>query len=89
MKIFKYPLEYKDGIQEVELPDCTNVICVHHQISRPCIWAEVYEVHDNAPVTRRFEVFPTGVRLPLDLVYIGTVFPLNAQQVYHIYEHTS
>lgn len=82
--IYKYTLEIADD-QEITMPRGAEILCVHEQDHRVCIWAEV--VTDRHPQQRRFIVRGTGYSIDpnLDKKYIGTVFLSNGL-VFHVFE---
>lgn len=84
-KIFKYQLETKD-IQQVEMPQGAEILCIQTQNETPCIWALV---EPNATVTKRaFEIFGTGhnVHENANRKYIGTYQLQGGKFVFHCFE---
>lgn len=83
--IYKYTLEATD-VQQIEIPQGAEILCIQTQNETPCIWALV---DPNATVTKRvFEIFGTGHNVPENgnRKYIGT-FQLNqGALVFHCFE---
>jgi len=84
-KIFKY--ELKDvGIQEIQLPEGAEILCIQTQNDIPFIWAVVYT---NVTFTKRFfEIYATGQSFDgnTDRKYIGTYQIKNGAYVFHCFE---
>lgn len=84
-KIFKYQLETTD-VQQVEMPQGAEILCIQTQNETPCIWALV---EPNATVTKRaFEIFGTGHNVPENgnRKYIGTYQLMGGGLVFHCFE---
>jgi hypothetical protein len=84
-KIFKYKLETK-GIQEIEMPQGAEILCIQNQFETPCIWAIV---EPNATVTKRtFVIIGTGQSATEhpNNKYIGTYQLMGGQLVFHCFE---
>lgn len=83
--IWKYTLGGK-AIEEIEMPQGAQILCVQTQREDVCLWAVVDE---SAPMQKRIiEVFGTGHPMPRteSRVYIGT-FQMNAGSlVFHVFE---
>jgi hypothetical protein len=87
--VWKFELELKDGIQEVIIPQYSQIVAVGNQYNEVVFWAEVQT--NNKKVVRRFIVHGTGhpITYPTE-TYIGTVSTMinNNYLVWHIYEVT-
>ena len=84
-KIFKYQLETTD-IQQVEMPQGAEILCIKTQNETPCIWALV---ETNATVTKRiFEIIGTGFNITENdnRKYIGTYQLNGGSLVFHCFE---
>lgn len=83
-KIFKYQLDTTD-IQQIEMPQGAEILCLHTQNVTPCIWALV---NPDAPVSKRtFEIFGTGHNIPeANRKYIGTYQLRSGDLVFHCFE---
>lgn len=83
-KVFKYKLQTKD-IQEIEMPELSEVLCVQIQNNVPCIWVKVDT--KNELKKRFFLVVGTGNPVPDNPSnYIGTYQLLDGDLVYHVFE---
>ena len=85
-KIFKYQLE-TTSIQEIEMPQGSEILCIQTQNGIPCIWALVEQ---NATVTKRkFLIVATGHSLPKNrnIKYIGTYQLSDGRMVFHCFEN--
>jgi DNA-directed RNA polymerase subunit RPC12/RpoP len=83
-KIFKYPLAIDDEI-EISMPEGSEILAVHTQMERPCIWAIV---DPDAPlITRRLCIRGTGHTFKgNEGKYIGTCQVDNEFLVFHVFE---
>lgn len=82
--IFKYQLKTTD-LQEIEMPELAEVLCVQVQNGIPCIWAKVET--ENALKKRAFFVVGTGNPLPDNPSnYIGTYQLYDGGLVFHLFE---
>ena len=87
-RVFKYALEIMD-YQPVDMPAGAEILCVHGQWGKPCIWALVNP--NNQVETRRFRIVGTGHSAE-DITfsgYIGTaqiVYPMDGPLVWHAFE---
>ena len=84
-KIFKYQLETTD-VQQLEMPQGAEILCIQTQNGIPCIWALV---EPNATVTKRaFEIFGTNCNVPENAKrkYVGTYQLNNGGLVFHCFE---
>lgn len=84
-KIFKYQLETTD-VQQVEIQQGAEILCVQTQNEKPCIWALV--TPENDKVKRTFEIFGTGFSVPENGIrsYIGTYQLNDGALVFHCFE---
>lgn len=84
MRIWKYPLERRDG-QIITMPAGSRVLCVHNQFDEPFLWALV---DPEAALERRwFLTFGTGhggVRGQ----YVGTYIDGQGAYVWHVFDAT-
>ena len=91
LRVFKYAFNVEDRFS-VEMPEDATILHVDVQGEQgPCMWALVDEV--KPVVSRRFAVFGTGHRIPLEgaLLYVRTFQqpPRTFQQppfVWHLFE---
>ena len=86
-QIWKYKLPV-DGYQSwVEMPEGSEIICVHEQDSHVCLWAIVDPSNEN--LRRFFEIFGTGhsIQVPT-LKYVGTAF-MKTGLVWHVFEEVT
>ena len=84
-KIFKYQLETTD-VQQIEMQQGAEILCIQTQNETPCIWALV---EPNATVVKRaFEIFGTGHNIPenANRKYVGTYQLENGQLTFHCFE---
>lgn len=84
-QIFKYQLDTTD-IQQVEMPEGAEILCVQTQYGIPCIWALV---QPNAALSKRtIEIFGTGHNVPenANRKYIGTYQLRQVNLVFHCFE---
>lgn len=81
--VWKYTLRPMICCQQ--MPTGARLLTVAAQGDDLCVWVEVDP--DAAPVTRRMEVFPTGVPIPgdYDWEYVGTVH-MPGPLVFHVYD---
>lgn len=83
--IYKYPLEITD-MQLVQMPSCSNILCVQLQGDSLCLWAEVCTDEPTRGYT--IEIIGTGnPMMPIGFVtrrYISTV--QQGPLVWHIFE---
>ena len=81
--IWKYPLHKM--INYIELPTVARVLAVHMQGRFPCLWVQL-DTHSET-MRRKFAIYSTGEELPDNAgIYVGSVFPDDAELVWHIYE---
>jgi hypothetical protein len=87
-KIYKYKLETTD-VQQIEMPQGAQVLCVQTQDEIPCIWAIV---DPNAALkSRTFEIYGTGHDFPKNewpdrRRYVGTYQLRKGALVFHCFE---
>ena len=91
-KIFKYQLANVD-LQNVEMPQGSEILCIQTQNEIPCIWALVDP--NKEPINRRIGIFGTGQELPMlpineNATYIGTyqlqMSELGGTLVFHCFD---
>jgi hypothetical protein len=83
--IYKYKLETA-SVQNIEMPEGAEILCVQTQGKTPCIWALV---DPSVKLTKRtFEIFCTGNNIPDDVnrKYIGTYQLYGGEMVFHCFE---
>lgn len=84
--IWKFELETTD-VQRIEMPACSEILCIQTQNEKPCIWALVLPSNSEAKVKRTFEIFGTGHNVPrADRKYIGTYQLNGGSLVFHCFE---
>ncbi len=86
--IYKYELE-TTGIQEIEMPANAQILSVHVQYEKPCIWAMV----DTDRITGKVKIatFVTWHEVTSDgsLSYIGTYQLHGGALVFHVFKITN
>lgn len=83
--IWKAELKTID-VQEIEVPVGAEMLCVHEQLNRACIW---YRGDPLAEKEKRLiGLVATGKPVPErdDSRYLGTVFLLGGNLVFHVFE---
>lgn len=82
--IYKYPLEITD-LQEVEIPEGAQILCVKLQKGTLCLWAVVDPAEKLT--ARRIQILGTGhpIHEP-NIEYIGTFLMNNDSLVFHVFE---
>lgn len=82
--IWKFPLK-TDDVQQIEMPEGAQILCVQMQGGNPCIWAMV---DPEAEKTKRtFEIFGPGHPVPeATRMYIGTYQLYNGSLVFHLFQ---
>jgi hypothetical protein len=78
--IWKFPLDGEE--QTVSLPAGAQILCVHEQLGRICLWAEV-DPEEPSLEYRRFWIVGTGEPRPRSGKYLGTSFIGN--YVWHVF----
>lgn len=79
--VYKYPLTLSPS-QTIEMPYGANIVHVHEQDNRPCLWAEV---NTSSPIIERtFCVVATGEDVPMGARHVGTIH--IDWTVWHVYE---
>lgn len=82
-KIFKYELPII-GLNQIQMPVGSKLLCVQMQGDVICLWALVDPDRLNWEV--RIMVIGTGHEVESNLHYIGTVQQLGGTIVWHIFE---
>lgn len=82
-KVWKYPLEVRDGHQDIEIPIGGRIIHVDNQNEVPTLWVEV-EPKYASMITRTFRVFGTGHEIEAGWKHRGTC--IISPFVWHVYE---
>ena len=83
--IHKYPLSII-GVQDVEMPETSEILSAQNQNGQLCVWARVET--DSPIIKRRFRIFGTGHPYPVvDILnkYVGSVQMANGALVWHVY----
>jgi len=87
MKVWKYELQTL-GLNSVMMPEGAEVLTVHAQQHRICLWAQHDERHDKDRLKRFFRVTGTGqtweTRAEDRDVYVGTAHAPGL--VWHVFE---
>lgn len=82
--LFKYQLE-ETGKQEISIPAFSEILTVHEQNGKICIWAKVDPKFSD--IKRIIRMFCTGDEIPSKgLEYIGTCQIHNGAIVLHFFE---
>lgn len=81
-RVFKYPLEVKDGPQDPGVPHGAQILHVAMQDGKICIWALI-DTRQKAS-NRLFVVYGTGHPITTVGPYIGTAH--DRQFVWHVFE---
>lgn len=82
--IYKFPFEVEDVIR-IDMPEDAKILSLQMQNGVPCLWAEVQTA--NPFVTRTFQLFGTGHRVPEKLgPFVGTFQTHGGSLVFHLYE---
>ncbi|MCB0515180.1 MAG: hypothetical protein KDD49_03845 [Bacteroidetes bacterium] len=84
-KIFKYQLQ-TTRIQQVEMPQDAEILCIQTQNETPCLWALVKP--NTITIKRTFEIFATGrsIRENANRSYVGTYQLNGGELVFHCFE---
>lgn len=79
-RVFKYPLEMRDGPQDFSVPKFAEVVLVDEQRGQICVWMEIDD--HNPPEVRKFAVYGTGRKVKGR--HCGSV--VMEPFVWHVYE---
>lgn len=87
--IWKYEIAV-DDIQNIDMPESSEILCVQMQGSTPCIWALV-DPENKVRVPRVLITVGTGHKIFIDdknfrLNYIGTYQMMGGSLVFHLFE---
>lgn len=82
-RVYKYPLELVDGIQDVALPAEAKVLHFAMQGRKPTLWALIEP--DDKLVPRGFIIHGTGHPVAAGLVHCGTTLAPDGF-VWHLFE---
>lgn len=87
--IWKYELNLNQ-MQVIEMPINAEILCVHSQKDKPCLWVKV-NPEEKEVEHRKIEIFSTGQPIEdsenTSRYYIGTCFCFNASFVIHVFEN--
>jgi hypothetical protein len=85
--VWKYGIDVKAGLQEVEVPAGAQLLSVDDQSGVPTLWFLVDT--DNVKIPRKYILFGTGHEIPNDVLeslnHVGTINHY-AGFVWHIFE---
>jgi len=88
MTIWKYELQFNQGVQSIEMPEESKVLCFQMQNNVPAIWCLVNDF-SNKLIHKRFIIFGTGWYFQVpdgkELKHIGTIQD-NGGFVWHLFE---
>ena len=90
-QIFKYKLDpaYASTGQALmlQLANDNAILSVQRQQDDICLWALI---DANMPEQERmFNVYPTGVTVPVGAVFLGTVQFANGSSILHVFDTTN
>jgi hypothetical protein len=84
--IYKYELDEIET-QEVLMPFDADILSVHNQRNKVCVWALV-ESDNTTKQKRSFSIYPTGHEIKTsNHFYIGTVLLHEGVLVLHVFEN--
>lgn len=81
-RVYKYTLAA--GVQIVKMPEGAQILTTQIQHGRIRVWA--LADYSKRPEPRLIAVMPTGVPVPENIEYIGTIQLDGGALVYHIFE---
>jgi hypothetical protein len=83
-QVWKYRLALTSNAQSVLMPLGTQVLSLQLQLEEPVLWAKVYT---EAPVVPRYFAFVgTGLSVPENSGYVGTLLLENGSRALHLFE---
>jgi len=84
-QIWKYKLDYKDAIQQIEVPAYSEFLCIQQQLGTVCLWYLVEP--NNEPVVKNIEICMTGSDMAdSNRMYLGTCQIHDGFIVAHYFE---
>lgn len=88
--IYKYTLSPGISEQEIEMPECSEILSVQVQNNQLCVWAKVYPEYGKRPY--KFYVYGTGHEIKQftsikssGYCFLGTVQLFDGGIVLHIF----